>query len=62
MVTGSFLICKRVMVNSKWVNLYLSCSGKWIKSKGNAQVMDKTEAEKSACENQAFAKQIFFNN
>ena len=50
------------MVNSKWVNLYLSCSGKWIKSKGNAQVMDKTEAEKSACENQAFAKQIFFNN
>lgn len=51
--TRSFIVTKTIFENKKLVDLYLSCAGKWIKSKAGAACMNREQAEKVAKENAA---------
>ena len=49
----SFVITKVIFENKKLVDMYLSTTGKWIKSKQHAGCMSLEMAEKVAAENAA---------
>ena len=49
----SFVISKVIVENKKMVDMYLSTTGKWIKSKQHAACMNLEAAKKVAAENAA---------
>ena len=49
----SFVVTKVIFENNKLVDVYLSTTGKWIKSKQHAGCMSREIAEKVAAENAA---------
>jgi hypothetical protein len=52
-VYKSFVITKVIVENKKMVDVYLSTTGKWIKSKQHAACMNLEAAKKVATENAA---------
>jgi hypothetical protein len=52
-VYQSFVITKVVVENKKMVDVYLSTTGKWIKSKQHAACMNLEAVKKVAAENAA---------
>ena len=53
----SFVITKVIVENKKLVDMYLSTTGKWIKSKQHAACMNLETAKNVAAENAALYRE-----
>jgi hypothetical protein len=60
MYDGTYIVYKREKIGGKWTNLFLSCTGRWIKSAAHAASMDRVDAELIARQQLAnFRRYIF---